>query len=207
MKCQEFDPEQKLSVREYPDLAKLLSSLDTYGTFDLNMLRSERRDQPEGTYPEILPITHLVTNLIEMAARLGDDAAGLTRRGAPYGDDGISLGRFRGLLTSPFWQHLSTKNEPSQEHLLDTFRSLSKHVPDDVKFNWDWLVRRLCEPPFDQSHIPNSHSDTEEREDSTDPQSCRDVINELYIDGDLTDSELDLIDQFERTALKLDLYH
>lgn len=205
MKCQEVDAEQKLSVHKYPDLVKLLSSLETRGTFSLNLLRTQRSVQPEGTYPETIPTTNLITNLIEMAARLGDEAAGLTHRG--LGEEGMRFGRFSSLFYNTTWMHLSPKSEPSKERFLKTFRSLSEFAKLGATLNWDWLVRRLCEPPFDQSRITTSPRNSEERREPTKPKSCWAVINELYIDGGLTDSELDLIDQFERTALKLNLYY
>ena len=205
VKCQEFDPEQQLSVRKHRDLTKLLSSLDTAGTFSLNLLRTRRSHQPEWTHTETLPINNLITNLIEMAARLGDDAAGLTRK--PFEEEGMRFGRFLSLFDNSAWTKLQTKSEPNQERLLQTLELLPTLASSGIEINWDWIVRHFCEPPFAGSRIPNSPSDSEERDEPTKPKSCWAVIHELYIDGGLTDSELDLIDQFERTALKLDLYH
>ena len=204
-KCQEFDPDLKLSEDKYPNLTKLLSSFEDSRSLGNHLIRVARRRHPEFADPEdTLPPNGLISNLIELAARLGDDAAALTRM--QFEEQGMSLGRFRGLLAKPVWTSLRTKSEPSQERLRQTFDLLPILASSNFEFNWDPLVRHLCEPPFAKSNHPNSLSDTEEREDSTDPQSCRAVINELYMDGDLTDSELELIDQFERTALKLDLY-
>lgn len=204
-KCQEFDPDLRLSTDKYPDLTQLLSSFEDSQSLGIHLIRAARRRHPELTDPEEpLPPISQISNLIELAARLGDDAAALTRM--KFHEQGMRLGRFRGLLSNPAWTNLQTKREPSQERLRQTFELLSTIASSNFELNWEQLVRHLCEPPFTKSNRRTSHSDTDELEESTEPQSCRAVINELYIDGDLTDSELHLIDQFERSALKLDLY-
>ena len=205
MKCQKIDPQQRLSVHKHPDLVKLLSSLETTGTFSLNLLRTRGSSQPEGTYSETLPTTHLITNLIEMAARLGDDAAGLTRK--RLGDEGMKYGRFSAMFYVPAWSNLQTKREPSRTRLLQTFELLWTFTNLDVEIKWDRVVRHLCEPPFTKVEYPRTYqNNSEEPEEPIKPKSCRTVVNELYIDGELSEFELEFIDRFERVALKLDLY-
>jgi len=78
----------------------------------------------------------------------------------------------------------------------------------DIEFDWEWLVCHLCEPPYPYEELDpqtaGSYSEWEEK--STEPQSCRTVTNELYTEGDLSDSLQEVIEQFENTALELDLF-
>ncbi|MXW06735.1 MAG: hypothetical protein F4Z87_01135, partial [Gammaproteobacteria bacterium] len=97
-KCKEFDSDLELTEARYPDLTKLLSSLADSDSLGLAMLNVERRRIAERPYPEILPSRFLIATLIDMAARLGDDAAALTFQW--YGENGINLGRFKELELS-----------------------------------------------------------------------------------------------------------
>ena len=204
-KCSEFVPELKLTEDRYPELTKLLSSLGNPESLALTVLRDQQSELSERKLPDTLPPSHLITILIEMAARLGDDAAALTRR-YPFGEDGASLGRFKGVLFNYEWVVLQSKREPSQGRMLQMLHYLPNLATADIKINWEWLVRHLCEPPF-EPNLRTRYSDGTVREEPSESKSCRTVINELYSDRDLSDSELEMIEKFERTALELQLYH
>ena len=207
-KCKEFDPELRLTEDRYPELTKLLSSLVNRKSLRFKLLEHQRSRFPERTYSEILPRSFWISTLIEMAARLGDEAAALASR-SPFWDEGANLGRFRELEFEPAWREIRLKREPSQDRLLLTFHFLSEIASLDIELNWDSLVRHLCEPPYpyDELDPQTAGSYSEWQEKSSEPLSCRAVINEFYIDGDLSDSVLEVIDRFERTAMRLDLYH
>ena len=209
-KCQEIDAELELAETRYPDLTKLLSSLVNSNSLGIQIFKRERQRFPGRPYPEILPPRFLISTLIEMAARLGDDAAALTNDGW-FAEEGFRLGRFKALDFNPTWQELRWKREPNRDRLLQTFEFLPTAASMDIEFDWEWLVRHLCQPPFHYHELSLSSQSAvsyeEWQEESSEPQSCRAVINELYIDGDLSDSVLEVIDRFERTAMRLDLYH
>ena len=210
IKCEETDAELELTEAMYPDLTKLLSSLTNSNSLGLQIFIRERQRRPGMSVPEILPPRFLISTLIEMAARLGDEAAALTDDGW-FGKEGFNLGRFQELESNPTWQELRWKREPNRDRLLQTFEFLPTAASMDIEFDWEWLVGHLCEPPFHYHELSLSSqtalSYEEWQEESSEPQSCRAVINELYIDGDLSDSVLEVIDRFERTAMRLDLYH
>ena len=206
-KCKEFDSELKLTADKHADVIKSLSTLANPDSLGLSILKNTRRLFPERPLHEILPPWYLISTLIELAARLGDDAAALTS-GSSFEEQGIYLGRFQELASNPSWQELRFKREPSQNRLLQTFNFLTTVESMDIEFDWEWLVRHLCEPPYpyEELDLQTAGSYTEWEEESTEPQSCRTVINELYTEGDLTDSLQEVIEQFENTALELDLF-
>lgn len=206
-KCKEFDSELELTEDRYPELTKLLSSLANRKSLRFTLLKHQRSIFPERTYSEILPASFWISALIEMAARLGDEAAALTSESA-FQDEGRYLGRFRELEFNPTWREIRQKEEPSQDRLIQTFHFLSIVESMDIEFNWESLVRHLCEPPYPHHKLDprTAGSYAEWQEESAEPKSCRAVINELYIDGDLSDSVLELIEKFENIALELDVY-
>ena len=59
--------------------------------------------------------------LIDHAARLGDDAAGLTQMQSPYHEEGYKFGRFNKFLSSLPWRELRRKEEPSPDRILRSF--------------------------------------------------------------------------------------
>ena len=138
--------------------------------------------------------------LIELAARLGDDAAGLTKlyirqHGPHYPDQGYKFGRLSGLLDNPLWEELQRKAEPSPDRLLQTMRLLSVLDWVQIEFDWEWLVEYLCTPPYD-----------EPLEEDAEPKSCRTVIDELYSREDLTTPILEKVNQFTHIATEFDVY-
>ena len=135
MKCEEFDSELKLTADQYPELSELLLSLGS---------------QAHGAF--------VLTELIELAARLGDDAAGLTQvptfiSVTVYPEDGYKggykYGPFKELLTSTPWKELQRKKPPSTERFLQVFTMLERVENEtSIKFDWEQVVRRLCTPPY-----------------------------------------------------------
>ena len=186
-KCAEISPDLKLTRKLHSDLIELLVSM-------------EDPKNRKGT----------ITMLIELAARLGDEAAGLTQgystnRGTIYLELGANFGRFRAVLSSRSWKDLQLKKEPSRERLLNTFQFLVDLSRTQTKFDWNWLVKHLCTPPYFE-YPSIYHIATIGTVKSTDPLSCRAVINELYTEELVSGPVLEMVDQFERTALELDLY-
>lgn len=186
-KCEEFAPELKLTREQYPQLTSLLwkigkpkTSLET-GTM-LYLLGEQ---------------TMLLNTIIELAARLGGDAAGLTSHFEKYG-------RYSGLLLSPSWMELQRKQKPSQDRLLQTFRMLAMLEQIQVEFDWKWLAKHLCTPPY------HDFSDwvieaNPELENTTKFKSCRTVIDELYTRNDLEKFMLEKVDQFANIVLELEI--
>ncbi|MYF02337.1 MAG: hypothetical protein F4227_05065 [Gammaproteobacteria bacterium] len=190
-KCEEFSPELELTKKQYPELVMLLQSLGD---------------------PEIKGNASLEI-LIELAARLGDPTAAFTQPyyayggtnfGAIYRDEGYKYGRFSGLLTSGEWQEFSVKKEPSTDRFLRTFKMLalaSARRPnplDEIEFDWEFVARHLCEPPYD-----NPYRDSEE---STKPQSCKEIVHELRQRDIKFAPLLNTLDKFEQVALELEVY-
>lgn len=186
-KCEEISPDLKLTRKLHSDLIEVLVSMED----PMNR---------KGT----------ITMLIELAARLGDEAAGLTQgystnRGTIYLEHGVNFGRFRAVLSSRSWKDLQLKKEPSRERLLNTFQLLVDLSQTQTKFDWSWLVQHLCTPPYvDYPSI--YHNAAIESETPKEPLSCRAVINELYTEELVSGPVLEMVDQFERTALELELY-
>ena len=149
-------------------------------------------------------------NLIEHAARLGDNAAGLTQI-VPrlHSEVGAVYGRFSWLLDSEDWYEFARKQEPSTEHFRHTFKMLalaSARRPDprdEIKFDWEWVARHLCEPPYYNEYEIYHHEVSGE---IPEPKSCQEIVHELR------QSELNIapvhraLDKFEQVAIELGVY-
>ncbi|MXZ43679.1 MAG: hypothetical protein F4Z01_01670 [Gammaproteobacteria bacterium] len=169
--------------------------------------------------------------LIELAARLGDDAAGLTKEtlvpySHHYDENGYKYGRFAGLLSSTGWRVFTAINEPpSADRFLQTFNMLAlvrarKPDPrDEIEFDWEFVARHLCEPPYYvkwwyDAQIKALQSRPEWavdlvafREKYDNPKNCQQVIHELRQRADLKFAPLlQTLDKFEQVALELDVY-
>ncbi|MXW07465.1 MAG: hypothetical protein F4X56_00540 [Gammaproteobacteria bacterium] len=185
-KCAELPPDLQLSTKLNPDLIKLLVSID-------NPMRLK------GT----------VATLIELAARLGDEAAGLTQgyfipsSSIVYLEHGSGFGRFKGIFSSRSWKELQFKKAPSVERFLQTFQLLADIRQTQTELNWDLLVQHLCKPPYDESNLTLHESEDQEQSDES--HICRTVINELYVEELISGPMLEIVDQFERTAMELEL--
>ena len=149
--------------------------------------------------------------LIELAARLGDDAAGLTHPTFDidgwYREDGYKYGRFARLLTSTEWREFAEKKHPTTDRFLQTFHMLAMvsarrlDPRDEIKFDWEFVARHLCEPPYEESE-----SYYREDEESPELQSCKEIVHELR-QRDLKFAPLlQALDKFEQVAIELGVY-
>ncbi len=196
-KCDTFAPELRLTAERYPELTEWLWSLTN----------PEERDMMEVLYGRK---SMLSGNLIEHAARLGDNAAGLTQI-VPrlHSEVGAVYGRFSWLLDSEDWYEFARKQEPSTEHFRHTFKMLalaSARRPDprdEIKFDWEWVARHLCEPPYYNEYEIYHHEVSGE---IPEPKSCQEIVHELR------QSELNIapvhraLDKFEQVAIELGVY-
>lgn len=94
--CEEISPDLKLTRKLHSDPIDLLVSMED----PMNR---------KGT----------ITMLIELAARLGDEAAGITQgystnQGTIYLEHGINFGRFRAVLSKHSWKDLQRKKERAE---------------------------------------------------------------------------------------------
>lgn len=153
-----------------------------------------------------------ISMLIELAARLGEEAAGITlghktNKGTIYLEHGVMFGRNKRLLSSFAWKELQLKKEPSRERFLQTFHFLADLTQEQTKFDWNWVVHQLCTPPyFESDDTLQKVNDGNEQGESDETKSCRTVVYELYTEELVSGPVLDMVNQFERTALNLDLY-
>ena len=129
----------EFSSEQYPELHKLVMSLQR-------------------------PTTRIKKNaedlLIELAARLGDETAGLTQpRHFLFPDpgnkneEGYKFGRFAELLASRTWQELSLKQVPNADRFFQIFHMLARaeshrvQPSKAIQFDWSELVKHMCIPP------------------------------------------------------------
>lgn len=200
-KCEEIDPTLEFTSEMYPELHKFVKPLN------------------QSTSGALVPILfanlkHSTSNarntseiLIELAARLGEESAGLTKPfiklySHQYMEQGYQFGRFRGLLSSSPWRELQSKKEPSATRLLHTMYLLIGFERTQIEFDWEWLASHLCTPPYESL----SPLGTETEEKRAEPKSCRVVVDELYARDDLPNFTLNLIDQFAQSATELGVY-
>ena len=152
--------------------------------------------------------------LIELAARLGDNAAGLTKSfiGNPWfaqdsqHENGYKYGRFAELLGSDAWkqEQFVAKKEPNSERFeevitLLTFLEARRPDPrDEIEFDWEWIVQHFCTPPYQKSAWDD--------EESAEPKSCQEIVHEIR-QRDIKFAPLvSTLDKFEQLALELDVY-
>ncbi|MXZ56429.1 MAG: hypothetical protein F4227_00005 [Gammaproteobacteria bacterium] len=209
-KCEEFAPELQLTVKQYPEFTELLFSLGDPERVAMKKAKREMYD------PETLITPYLIPTLIEHAARLGDDAAGLTRpmtlvwnfasAGQSYHEEGYKYGRFSDLLTSVEWKDFVKKSEPNTDHFLRSFHFLTRlsalrpNPRDELQLNWEWVARHMCALPHDKLDLES------ESEESATPQSCQEIVHELRQLDIKFRPVLDALDKFEQVALELGVY-
>ena len=155
------------------------------------------------------PMSNVI--LIELAARLGDNAAGLTKpftKGGPVVRDfqherGYKYGRFADLLGSDSWKQFAAKEEPNSERFeefitLLTFLDARRPDPrDEIEFDWEWIVQHFCTPPYQKSAWD---------EEPTEPKSCQEIVHEIR-QRDIKFAPLvSTLDKFEQVAIELDVY-
>ena len=151
----------------------------------------------------------LDATLIDLAARLGDDAAGLTYPfflngdyDQPYSEEGYKYGLLAEWFTTVFEPaELFTKHPPSADRLRQLVTLFGKNIKVKgklIRFNHEVLVQHLCTPPY---YTPPSVD-----EDPTpEPPSCREIVYELRQET-LSPAMLDAINTFEDVAVHLDVY-
>lgn len=184
-KCEELDQTLKFTSEHHPSLYKLL----------LSLREADSRKGPQNL-------------LIELAARLGDDTAGLTRGIAGFKIDGYKFGRFEGVLGSFDWLVLTSKEEPNADRFLRAFHILTladsrRFDPrDEIEFDWTFVARYLCEPPYYEQTLFNGLMPVENVEHA----NCKEIVHELRQRDLKLQPVLDVLDKFEQAALELGVY-
>lgn len=209
-KCEELNPTLELTIDEHPVLYELVMSLR----------EEDSRNKTSHTL------------LIELAARLGDDAAGLTeetvaRRNHYYGGNGKKYGRFSWLLSSDDWREFANNKEPpSAARFLRMFNMLAQasgrraDPRDGIQLDWKIVAQRLCTPPYytnkswHDALIKDLESDERYaaellafREKHDNPKSCLEVVHEIRQSDLKFRPLLDALDKFEQVALELGVYN
>ncbi len=166
-------------------------------TLNLNSeLHTELSRQIQAIMPAPTPPSRIYKSvnagLIELAARLGDDAAGLRFNT----EEGYKYGPLAGWFTNLFEPaKLFSKDPPSVDRLRRLVPLFGKNIGDDggklIQFDHEALAQHLCAPPYDK--------------DPDDPPSCREIINELRQES-LGPPMLEAIATFEDVAMRLDVY-
>ena len=145
--------------------------------------------------------------LLKLAARLGDQAAGLTSIVS-------SEGRFSAWFSRSWFDpaNLSTKHPPSIARLRHFISLFAGKTTEDWKsfvVDYEALVRHLCTPPY--SDITDHPSFARIRQTSPiephlEPPSCREIVAELRQELHDSPTHLGHIDTFEDIAICLDVY-
>ena len=197
-KCESVDPVLKLDTDRYPSLYELVKPV---GKFE-----SEERK--------------ILTVLVELAARLGDDTAGLTQS-FPFNNlpgNGYKYGRFSKIFVGGGFESLREAGatmrmyKPSDEpaelllkafHFLTLLEARRPDPREEIPFNWEWVVRHICVPVV----IPPSTTEGMAAPKPTEIQSCKEIVHELRQRDDLKFAPLlQTLDKFEQIALELGVY-
>ena len=202
-KCEKLDSTLKL-IEHHSDLYELVISLR-----NPSKPWSKRLEQDIDSNVKNAWATEV---LIELAARYGDDAAGLTQPNFDadgwYRETGYIYGRFAWLLTSEEWQEFIWKSQPATDRFLKTFIMLARvgarrpDPRDEIELDWELVARHLCEPPFYESESYSS-----EDQENPEYKSCKEIVHELRQRDDLKFAPLfQALDKFEQVALELEVY-
>lgn len=164
---------------------------------------TELRQQIQKLQPRLYNRVSL-SKLIELAARLGDDAAALTQPAmhvayhrSLQSDEGYKYGPFAGWLTNKY-ELFTIKDPPSVDRIGQALSLFAKNLVGKkgrrVNIDHEALVQHLCTPPYydPDNEYPN-------------PPSCRTVVIELRQQA-LHHTTLNLIATFEDVAMRLDVY-
>ncbi|MYF53117.1 MAG: hypothetical protein F4166_04750 [Gammaproteobacteria bacterium] len=196
-KCGQLDSQLDFTPDRYPILYEAAMSFESTAERKERILRK-------------LNVKNVREHLIELAARLGGEAAGLTTGEHLKYEDGYQFGRLAQSIHSSQWEIFASKEKPSAASFLFKFEVLStiqNHT--EYQLNWEFVAHHLCNPP---SVTWNYLEDR---------RSCQSVIVELRqlltnatVHVHSVDSvfahklaELnDVIDKFEHVAIELDLY-
>lgn len=195
-KCETFDPNLNLRLPVHAELRQQIQKLQVVDE------KAPRREQT------------LNGTLIDLAARLGDEAAGLTYPidhnpayvpFGPHDEEGYQYGPLAEWFTTDLTEptNLFSKHPPSIDRLRHLVPLFATHIEASggkiIKFNHEALVRHLCTPPY---YTPPS----EDTETIPEPPSCRTVANELRQEFHSDQSMLKKIATFEELAIRLDVY-
>lgn len=164
---------------------------------------TELRQQIQKLQPRLYNRVSL-SKLIELAARLGDDAAALTQPAmhvayhrSLQSDEGYKYGPFAGWLTNKY-ELFTIKDPPSVDRIGQALSLFAKNLVGKkgrrVIIDHEALVQHLCTPPYydPDNEYPN-------------PPSCRTVVIKLRQQA-LHHTTLNLIATFEDVAMRLDVY-
>ena len=220
MKCEELAPSLEFT-EHYPQLYELVMSFRDPKKY--------ARLQEEGSAAELLSTSIIASRsadtnyvlgrrlvqelLIEQAARLGDDAAGLTQPSDPfmnrYREEGYKYGRFSWIFTRPESRILIGKRRPpTTDRLLQTFNMLALldgPRPDpihDIEFDWERVARHLCEPPY----FERTWSSRPQPVENADHSSCKEIVHEIRQRDIKFRPVLNTLDKFEQVAIELGVY-
>ncbi|MXW06545.1 MAG: hypothetical protein F4X56_03480 [Gammaproteobacteria bacterium] len=197
-KCEGLDHTLELTAENYPELHTLVMSL--------HKTNSRRGVEAQ---------------LVELAARLGNETAGLTHSN-PYNKyppgDGYKYGRISKVLAKynlgsvMKFGALMRKYRPSDEPTelaLKAFNFLTimdAPRPDpgeEIEFDWEWVVRYICVPVV----IPPTTVDAMGLVDEpVEIQSCKEIVHELRQRDIKFRPVLDTLDKFEQVAIELGVY-
>ncbi|MXZ55772.1 MAG: hypothetical protein F4227_09880 [Gammaproteobacteria bacterium] len=188
MKCEELDQTLEFSSEQYPELHKLVISFQ-------NSTTKVKKNALE--------------LLIELSARLGDEAAGLSLprqvlipRPGSNKEEGYKFGRFTELLASRTWQELTLKQVPNADRFYKIFHMLARAESQNVdtlkaiRFDWGQLVQHMCIPPSSKTleYISDDgvvvrfteqdfevmlEPELEVFEDFFKPKSCQEIVHEI----------------------------
>ena len=192
-KCKQLDPNLEFTPAKHPVLYERVMSFGE--------LKGQKKNVRE--------------LLIEQAARLGDDAAGLTTRfheefKRSYNEEGYKFGRFAELFNDGALGTLVSKQEPSADRFLQIFNMLARFTSrkpdprDEFEFDWGWVARQLCDPPY--INIYRSRGRHVVLLENVDHLSCQEVVHEIRQSGTTFRPLLDVLDKFEQVALELEVY-
>ena len=204
MKCKILSPELELTLERHPALLKLVMSLD-------------KSHSNKGSR-ELL---------IELAARLGDDAAGLTREtlvphSHVYRENGEEFGRFSWLFTGDQWGEFANKELPSADRFEQVFNMLAlvgarrSNPREEIQFDWELVAQHLCTPPYYNSKRSHERTlrqfeDVKDvlvayREAHDNPKSCQEVVHEIRQRDIKFPPLIQALGKFEQVAIELDVY-
>ncbi|MXZ43681.1 MAG: hypothetical protein F4Z01_01680 [Gammaproteobacteria bacterium] len=198
-KCEGLDPELKFDSDRYPGLYELVQPVDQFDSL-------ERK---------------ISAFLVELAARLGDDTAGLTYSD-PFNNyppgNGYQYGRISKVLAQYNFGSLlrfgalMRKYRPSDEPIELSLRAFnflaivdatSPNPGEHIEFDWEWVVRHICVPVV----IPPSTVDAMGLVDEPiEIRSCKEIVHDLRQRDLKSQSLLDTLDKFEQVALDLGVY-
>ena len=153
-------------------------------------------------------------HLIELAARLGDDAAGLTIGGYNHGEEGYKYGRFADLLDPSSWEYITLKHQLDAsrfEHALNLLTYFGARRPDprdEIEFDWEAIVQHICTrvyvvPPEFRERVRKEEGVRAAEAKTT---SCQEFIHTLRQRDIKFRPLLQTLDKFEQVALELDVY-